>query len=499
MADKFIINPRERPLSSDILAIRDNADREIADVLRYALSTIHSQSSGGVARYIEKVIAGLDPTCVAGDAFITLSAGMLLQDSTTIAPAPGTYDSPYRVAFSRVPMTVSLPVPVSNTYYLLEAQMVEVTVATESRDVMNATTRRFDPLTVDKRKEWRIATQWVAGDGTNYPAPSSGSGFEGPWVTVCGVLVQAGGTVASSADLVDLRPTLHSREYMRQTWRHMARVPVLKTAAVPGAAVSNNVYLMVDEALSNQETLVMGGGIKLHFGDRDSTLSAIDFSATYVRDTLTTLSANTWYYIYLCPWFDVGPKNYYSGFQHAGILVISSTAPADNIGGYNGGTLGLPAPFANATCPAGTAPLVGCLRRNAANTGWVPMRAADRKYMIMGQPDMDITSGGSNSCTVLMLDSFPAHAVSGEMRCDLTLSGVTASTPTDWAVYSGNSSASSDFWERAKMTIMTDSSGDGSASAKLKVAPGLHNIHATRLDGVSATASMTITPVSFEG
>jgi len=398
--DKLIINPRERPYSPDIMDLQAMASRAFADFMRYSHSTAFS---AGSALSSASACYGLAMTATAGtQTYVTLSPGVLMQLSTTLSPVPGTLDSPYRVGIARSTANITLPTPGSATWYLLEAQMADSSTLTDTRDIMNALTGLFQSTLVTKRSETGVVTQWVAGTASQIPSPSFGN-----WVTIGAVLVQVGGTVLDSADAVDLRPLAKLRTVLtRQGWSRKATVPVLRTDAAPAAAVSRIIRLAVDNATTNQDGSGYGGGIDLSISDANSLINPIDPSTASVLDPTTTLAASTWYYLYLCPWYDSAPFSSRQGASYArGVLVLSATPP-DAEGLFNGASVTLPAPFGNYAVPAFQAPCVGALRSNAANTGWVPMTGGNGEFVL--KPDIKaFLAGGTQAISAALI---PAHA-----------------------------------------------------------------------------------------
>ena len=118
---------------------------------------------------------------------VSVAAGVLLQDSATLTPVPGSLDSNYRVGINRVATIVAMPAPGGTTFYLIEGQVYELTTTTESRDILDPATGNFVPTNVPKQRERRVQFQVVAG-GADAPAPSGGE-----WVPIAIVRRPGGG------------------------------------------------------------------------------------------------------------------------------------------------------------------------------------------------------------------------------------------------------------------------------------------------------------------
>ena len=401
--DKVIINARERPYGPDINDLQSLIGRTFSNFMRYAHSTA---VNGDSALASARACYGLAMTATPGSqTYVTVSPGALMHLSQTLAPAPGALDSPYRIGLLRNTLDVALPSPGSATWYLLEAQVSEATTS-EQRDILNATTGVFESTLVTKRAEYSITTQWVAGTASQIPVPSFGD-----WVTIGAVLVQVGGTVLDDADAIDLRPLAILRAgNTRQGWSRTASVPVLRTDATPPSLATRQIRLAVDKATTNQDSSGYGGGLDLSVNDANSSLNPIDPSSASVLDPATTISASTWYYLYLCPWYDVAPLTSRQGASYArGVIVLSAVAP-DAEGLFNGADITLPAPFGNYTVPEFQAPCIGALRSNAANNGWCPMSGGNGEFVMtrVTGGNAQVTGGGTS--LTLPATLYPAHA-----------------------------------------------------------------------------------------
>lgn len=345
--DNIVFNTRERPLSTDWNNLEAMLGRTLMDLERYRnmLRTMGYPSSEAVRNI---VAGGLQVTPSGSD--VSVSAGVLLQDSATLAPVPGALDSSYRIGINRAATTVVMPAPGVTTYYLVEAQMTEVTTSTENRDILDSGTGIFVPTAVPKQRERRIQFQLLTG-GADAPAPSGGN-----WVPVAIVRRPGGGGAVVASDIIDVRRLPDARE--------LPTLPVpdrvqLHVAAGGAATTSAAVRAVIDGGLGRRCYDLFSG--------------TVDLDSTTIKSPATTYAAGTRYYLYLAPWSSLSLTPRYTDgvvFQE-GVLVMSHLAP--NALKLNASALSLPAPYGVVNAPALSAYYVGTFLRDSGNTGWVGM------------------------------------------------------------------------------------------------------------------------------
>jgi len=430
--DNYVINPRERPLSTDVTAKDDLIVRSFADVMGfmfgswldgYAQESVSVNEKNQDTVYFDSVVMGLAAVRNAADSSkITLAPGVLIQTSATLAPTPGLRDSKTRIAHSRVDLSVDLPVAHSG-YALLEIQAVPVITENASRDIVNTVTGRFEATNVTKQIELRLATQWVLGAGT-IPAPSGGD-----WVPVLAANVSSG-LLTDNRRLIDVRPLPALREgaFGRRThFSRRAAFARLETVAIPGTP-SSDVWLTVDEAWSNQSKAGQGGGLRLHSLANDAQLPGVALA----QDPGTTFAADTWYYIYIAPWFDYAPEAISTtvAFIRRGVVVISDVEPRE---GFNNGLITLPGIFGEYVVPLYQAPCVGALYRNAGNDGWQPC-AGHAGHLVFGEnnlfpPILGSSSGAAATSRTVSIAAglLPKCAKTIKLRVQVTFATTTAS------------------------------------------------------------------------
>lgn len=377
--DNVKFNTRERPLTQDHNDAQTMLTRVLADVLGYSGMSdfpMTGVSAPGVSTF-ENYVAGMRVYTEASNLTqVKVSAGMLVQYSTSLSPTPGTYDSPYRIGFLRTPLAVALPAPGANTFYLLEAQVSEVLVSSELRDVLNATTGIFDATNVPKKYENRITTQWKAGSASAFPAPTGGD-----WVVLGGVYVLTGGAVSGfpGSDCVDIRPFVGYRDANRYNPGKRPTVSKLDVTESNPSVATKSIGICVDEAISSQpSSSSSGGGVKMRLVPL--TTSHWPNVESDISESGLVYTETTWYYLYLCPWNGLAPEFLNSHVVGRGVPVISVNPPDAN--GMNASAITLGGVYSG-TVAVGTSPCIGAIHRDGnanipgfGNTGWTTMRGA---------------------------------------------------------------------------------------------------------------------------
>lgn len=366
-SDNVIFNTRERPLSTDQNRHQALMARTIADLFRYAFGSRTFTTGANPTEAPRNVVVG-GLTVTPNGNNVDVRAGALMQDSSSLLPVPGTYDSDYRIAINRQAEMVSMPSPAGETFYLLEAQMERVVTLTESRDILDPGSGNFVATLVDKIAERQIAFQVVAGSGGNAPAPSGGD-----WVPIAVVRRPGGGGgPVAATDVYDVRPMWDAtiqdnRDQFDESPAGKRGDRYLRTVSVPGS-FSDQIHLSAEAFVKGQRLWFFHDG-------------AFDVTAATYKPASVSLTADTWYYLYLVPWQGLGVVDPRDADQAGkGILVLSDVATAQGEC-LNASALTLPPPFAVATVPANGAVCVAALRRNYDNTGWVWAESVTRNLV----------------------------------------------------------------------------------------------------------------------
>lgn len=421
--DQIVINTRERASSGDVNDLQSLKDRTLLDSW---LETFQRRTYAVGVQPIEVsqpiVLGGLE--VVPNGTDIAVQAGVLLQDSTTLTPVPGAFDSDYRWAALRASAIISNPAPGGDTWYLIEAQMDDIVALTTTVDIFDPGTGLFVPTLVDKRTERTIATQLVAGDATNLPIPSGGD-----WVAIGGVLVPTGGGAIPTANFMDLRPL----------WTDLG--PAVRPTASQGRR-QVSIGTLDSPGSTDKDWQIEGeawiGGRRLWF-ETDET--GLELSATTLgtfQDGATTPTAiNTLSYLYLAPLALAGSptsfvRNAYAeaGFSNlnGNCLLVWSTNPPGTDRETNSVAIALPAPFDNYLVPIGEAVCIGALHTGTAAGEIIQMGGLGTNFQtvdhgkgtpIAGWGDSVAPTGGSDAYTIT-----DAPVCAKTLRCLLVWLGV---------------------------------------------------------------------------
>ena len=357
LTDNVFFNTRERALSSDVNDLESLEGRNLMESLRWVFATQVDSGAGMASSTPRSVVGGGLQVSPAGSD-VGVSPGVIFQQSATLSPLPGALDSSYRFGRLGSSVVVPMPSPGSNTYYLLEAQIVQVLTSSQSRDIFNPITQTFVPTVVPKQYEFQVQFQLVTG-GSSYPAATGGD-----WVVLAGIFRPAGGGPVSTSDIVDLSPrwsdALAAQQKIPGPFSYNTPTflapPNLRTVFVPGAAASNNVILAADVQHRGKQYT-----IRTQTGGIDPTVASI-------LEPGVVLAADTWYYLYLYSFRNQLPRGAYAGASCNGVLVLRSTPPIEGGAANSSLPSALPAPFNADTGLEGVC--IGAVLRNGANTGW---------------------------------------------------------------------------------------------------------------------------------
>ena len=371
MGDRTQFNTRERALSTDANDLQTVATRMLGDFLT---SMNGSRFFGpSVPIFFRSWSKGLALAPDGGSGAL-LSPGVLLQESATWPAAPSSLEGTARLGINRQNLAVPLPSPAGDTYYLLEARVVDVVSLNASRDVFDPGSGNFIPTAVDKQVQRRIETQLVVGTAADLPAPSAD-----PWVPLYGILIPAGGFAPLDPNaVVDLR----------QEWADGQASNEFPFAFGDGFdvharfATANSYHTPVlGNLLGTCDIRGFGGSFAYELLSR----SALAFIAP-AEEPGFALAADTMVHYYLCGVnsgsFAVAPREQSVGLGAdtltQGILLASLLAP-DPFSRTNAFTLTLPPPWTNwnaGSVAPGTALYVGGAMVDTLGTSLVPMEQA---------------------------------------------------------------------------------------------------------------------------
>ena len=400
-ADNIQITVRERPLSTDINDLQSMQARVLSELVRYW--TRYRVQGVPFTESNRRFAAGLAVTDSGSD--VLVGVGVLGQNSATLVPTPGPLDSSFRLARLDTPVTIPGEAPVSDAWYLLEAQMVQVTATTVSRDVLDGGSGTFVPQNVPKQILRSIQFQLVAG-AASLPLPTGGD-----WVPLAGIKWPSGG--GAPLAIIDLRqlPDIDSDGTPLAGLIEQQRVETVSTTDI----ASDDVHVI---ARTRGPSGVLAG----------ISNGAIDITDALYLEPGTVLSSGSFYYLYLASWSNqlIRPQAAQPPlglFQ--GVLVLSATPPV-------AGTLTpsaavtLPAPYAAWTVTS-AAVCVGALRRET--TGW-RVSAEDRGQGMLTPLQVAAAAPAAVASVTQNVDLssyVPAHARIARLRLRVQVSAITGS------------------------------------------------------------------------
>jgi hypothetical protein len=368
--DNVVINNLERASSTDIDNLQSIAGRFVAETLANWLLNRQGTASTSMPTETRRsvVLGGLEATPLSAN--VSISPGILVQDSATLAPTPGALDSDYRWGRLDAVATVTMPSPVSNTWYLVEGQVDQTTTLTALVDIYNPATETFVPTSLPKRKENSVVFQVTTGTSTDAPTPTGGN-----WVPLAVVFRPAGGGAVTADHIYDVRPTIEHNEGGVQRTGRLHRSITTYNFDTTGA---DGCYA----ASVNFEGWINGkrGWIKTGSLLGPSLLTAAGTFGSIVDPSNSTVASTQGVnnYLYLAPWYGLMPRGQrimsrtkpstdsLQRFDSRGILVISTVAPATQGDMTNGAAVTLPHPWSNYAVPAGEAICLGAFKKRSA-------------------------------------------------------------------------------------------------------------------------------------
>lgn len=375
-SDNVIINTRERPVSTDINNLQALLSRTISELKRYMFASTQQTAKGVPPTDIvqDVVLGGLRVTPDGNN--VSISGGALMQVDSSISPTPGTFDSDYRIAINTAATSFVMPAPGGETYYLLEAQMINNVTVSESRDILDAGSGNFVATLVDKVAQRQITFQLLTGT-SQAPVPSGT-----PWVPIAVIRRPGGGGAVVNTDIYDVRPKWS--DVFEQTSNGLpaqagsfidGQIQTVTNFQASGAVTSANLQVFRARA-----KLPNGKIASFDNGDEVANQTPFDpFDALYLEPG--TVNAADFFYLYLCPWSGLTPYGQIGATGVSkGILVLSTNSP--NFGTrLNAAAITLPAPWGNGTVARNEAVCVGIVR--STGTVLVAMESHDgRNYLI---------------------------------------------------------------------------------------------------------------------
>lgn len=435
-ADNIQFNNLERALSTDLNNTEAVLTRTAADNLRYRYATQEYAATTAAtsmpSQTIQNVVLGGLAVTPSGGTGVFVSPGVLCQDSASLTPTPGTYDSDYRIARLEDVETVAALTPGTDVYYLLEAQMMEVIESSQIRDIYNPSTETFVPTSVPKVIRRTIQFQWTAGTTTNFPVPTGGN-----WVPIAGLFRPAAGGNVTAAQIYDMRIFPKQSVY-----------PIGINAVV----VQQRSYGIVSAGAGDGSYGLKSIAYRANLRGEDvwiyspSSSYGLPFEAPELSDPVNNpalASLGTWCYLYLAPWsalrikpvgqtipwVDVtgGPSPLYlNNGCVKGVVVSSTVAPANQGEITNGFTITLPSPFQGITVAANQAVCVAAMKKESG-FGWFQQTASGSQVYLSAPDAGDLVIASASPFTggtlAFIADAFPKTARSIMCRLSVVPNG----------------------------------------------------------------------------
>lgn len=395
----IIFNFLERVSSADWNDLQSYLAGQLIEVQRFNASQSSLLGGPGGPADTRSVVGGFDLSTPGGADQLVMDAGSLAQYAPALAPAPGPYDSPYRVATAAA-QTMALPTPAAPTWYILEARWIRLPVTLAVRDIYNVGPNVFVPAVVPKVATNTLEFQLVAGaPGGPIPAPSAPSTG---WVPLYAIFRPAGSSFFDP---------------YTQSWDFRC------SAADAGVRGFNEPFRqMVADCYCDGTNLVFdtcttAGRL---FG-RDIELAPQSVVPANILQVGGVVLPNTNYYVYAFL-----PNGLPARRQTPGLLansndgnvqlVMSAIPPIQAPGGaWVAPGLGIVAPgdWQNASLVV-NGMLVCSIRRNAANTDWIGMRQVG-KHVYTEHADY-LTTLVNPAGLMSVVPPFPTHAKTLDLR-----------------------------------------------------------------------------------
>lgn len=375
--DRVNFSTREQLLSTDVNENSRIAARLPLDSLLYLRSAY--TPPGGSEEVLPVVIGGLQAQGEASG--VTISRGMLAQAWPGTGTAPGADDSPLVMGRANVSVNVAIPVPGSDTYYLVQARATETPTISAGRNVWDEVSQSFVPTALTTKIENTLEFLVSAGTTTDLPLPTDG------YVPICGVLRRATGAAPLASEIYDLRPLRHEAglgdDILDTQLQTEPVVPITRLSRFQFQARQDRAG-------------------RCHVSSLGQYVDVLD--AVY-RDPTTVIATNTWYYLYLATWGGTLPSGQYADLRARGVFVCSSTPPGEQGDNVTEGGLTLPPPFSNDT--AARAICVGMVKINNFATELVQADIANRKVTLNSVVAVSDPGGGI---------AIPAHYIARNAR-----------------------------------------------------------------------------------
>lgn len=381
--DKINYTTLERLLSSDINQDSRLRARNLMEIVRLLTATTELNSDNdavALQALLQFVIGGLKvQPSVNG---VLVSPGIMIELWSGVSGEPSDDESPWVIGQLHVDTQLNVAVPMSDTWCLIQGRPV-LDVVNGTRDEWNEGTESFDPISVPYLVTNGVELNVKLGTGSQIPVPDTG------WIPLAGLKRLSSGADPTSKELIDLRPLYDKQLVNVQTGGIEAYDLNLETTHYDCTADTAGDNIRFSCKMVND----LGGMFA-----RSRGTASVDITQAAIIDPTTTLSPNTWHYLYLCQWQDGTrqhgslPRQAYDGITHQGMLVLSHIGPTTQGARDMPSTVTLPDPF-GASAKLGTC--IGCLLRNPNGDGWYAEIIANNKMRLLNGNISLLVSGAS--------------------------------------------------------------------------------------------------------
>ena len=367
--DTVILHPLERAVEQDVEDFHSYAGRNFGEWMRFTsgLYPINGQGAlGGTSPGGVPVMAGL--SFFASGTDLLVQPGFVMQSSNSFPTPVGPLDSPARMGLLLAQLTLAIPDPGVDSYFLVQAQLSDTTI-NENRDFLDAVTRMYDPpVSIPKRLIHGLTITLKQGTAVQIPTPDANN-------VAIGAFFKATGANLLDDNTLDMRRVPH--DFVGPNW---VSPSATESLTYPICRQMDTVaFGSVSNAVTGRWSALLNG-----FLATCVTREALSVDLTGFLDPAETLTANRWYYLYA----GQNPRGQIIGqplgrvvnayrdrnLQSNCVFAVSSVNPNDK--GGNSAAVGLVRPFAGVSVSAGRLVCVGVVRRNNANTGWSAQRTS---------------------------------------------------------------------------------------------------------------------------
>lgn len=332
---EIIINTQERAISPDINRLQKFKGADIAEMMRYMLDTsVGSDDLEASAQNTEyatlenplraEIINGLLVRPQQNSLNLLIDPGVMY----AIAPDGAADDSNYKyVHDTGVTIVGALAIPTNVgaggvRVSVVECQLTDTVLETDSRDVFNSVTGLFTATAVNKARGFRLTYRVRVG--------TAGGGFPGTalgWLPLCIASAPDGAPDVNSMTFWDVRPLMNDRI---QTPFNVAKDQPSIQQVLVNASTLTATGGIVEATLGGRR---VGGRLRSGSTQSDTGVETIDLSAATNQEPGIVFTSNRPWYLYFMTPFGLPRWARYTtaGFRiprsPRGIPIVSMVVP----------------------------------------------------------------------------------------------------------------------------------------------------------------------------